>query len=160
VPAGLADSLRQIRWATDLASAGLTQRALEHFCRAGHLDAHLERVRGVNARRLRAMLRALDAEFPPEARWTRPEGGMVLWVELPAGVDTVELFHQAAARGVLFSPGIAFYPDGRGRHAMRLSFHRESEGRIRRGIAVLGEMIAERLAASGRGRPAREEPLL
>ncbi|MCK4412227.1 MAG: PLP-dependent aminotransferase family protein [Candidatus Eisenbacteria sp.] len=160
IPAGLADSLRQIRWATDLASATLAQRALERFCRAGYLDDHLRRIRRVNARRLRAMLRALEEHFPAAARWTRPGGGMTLWAELPAAVDTVELFHQAAARGVLFSPGIAFYPNGGGRNAMRLSFNRESEARIQRGIALLGEMIAERLSVSEKGRPALEEPLL
>jgi len=159
VPAELAEPLRQIRWATDLASATLTQRVMEHFCRDGRLERHLQRIRRINARRLAAMLEALSEHFPRGARWTEPSGGMSLWVELPEGVDTVELFHQAAARGVLFSPGIAFFPQGGGHNAMRLSFNRESEERIREGLALLGRMIAERLAAPPRNKPAVEGPL-
>ncbi|MFH1143961.1 MAG: PLP-dependent aminotransferase family protein [Candidatus Eisenbacteria bacterium] len=160
VPAELAEPLRQVRWATDLASSTLAQRVLEHFCREGRLEKHLRRIRSVNARRLEAMLEALSAHFPGEARWTEPAGGMTLWVELPEAVDTVELFHQAAARGVLFSPGIAFYPHGGGHAAMRLSFNRESERRIQEGVARLGQMIAERLAAAPRRGGREEGPLL
>jgi len=155
VPRELVEPVRQLRWAADLASATLTQRAMERFCRAGYLERHLRRIRRVNARRLEAMLQALAAHFPDEARWTRPTGGLTLWVELPETIDTQELFHEAAARGVLFSPGAAFYPDGGGRHGMRLSFNRESEARIARGIVRLGELIGARLRArrtSGRRR--------
>jgi len=160
VPEELVNPLREIRWATDLASATLTQRAIEHFCREGRLECHLQRMRRINGRRLRVMLEALAEHFPAAARWSRPTGGMTLWVELPEEIDTVELFHQAAARGVLFSPGIAFYPQGGGRSAMRLSFNRESEARIREGIARLGEMITERLTSLPRGRALVEGPLL
>jgi DNA-binding transcriptional MocR family regulator len=162
VPRELVEPVRQLRWAADLASATLTQRAMERFCRAGRLERHLKRIRRVNARRLEAMQHALAAHFPSEARWTHPTGGLTLWVELPESVDTLELFHEAAARGVLFSPGVAFYPDGGGRHGMRLSFNRESEGRIARGVALLGEMIGARLRvrrAPGRRR-AEAAPLL
>ena len=160
VPDELVSPLRGVRWATDLATATLTQRAIEHFCREGRLERHLARLRRIHRRRLRVMLEALAERFPAGARWSRPAGGMTLWVELPETIDTVELFHQAAARGVLFSPGIAFHPQGGGRNAMRLSFNRESEARIREGIALLGDMIAERLAAAGRGRALVEGPLL
>jgi len=162
VPPDLADVVCQFRRATDLASATLPQSAMEHFCRAGHLERHLQRVRRIHARRLRAMLAALERHFPADARWTRPDGGMTLWVELPEPIDTLELFHEAARRGVVFSPGAAFYPNGGGRRAMRLTFNRESEGRIRRGIEILGELIAERLCARRMDRGAAEAstPLL
>ncbi len=162
VPRDLADSVRQVRWAIDLASATLTQRAMACFCQAGHLDRHLARVRRVNGRRLKAMLRALENHFPAEARWTRPSGGLTLWVELPDSIDTRELLHRSIGRGVIFSPGGAFYPDGSGHHALRLSFNRESEARIERGVAVLGELITERLGAarSSKNESAENVPLL
>jgi DNA-binding transcriptional MocR family regulator len=153
VPPGLVEPVRRLRWAADLSSATLAQRAMDRFCRSGCLERHLTRIRRVNARRLEAMLRALAERFPREARWTRPTGGLTLWVDLPEAVDTLELFEAAAARGVLFSPGTLFYPDGGGRHGMRLSFNRESEARIARGVEVLGRMIGERLRAR-RGRRA------
>lgn len=148
VPTELVESVRRLRWAADLSSATLTQRVMDRFCRRGYVDKHLTRLRERNGRRLQAMLAALEAEFPRAARWTRPSGGMTLWCELPAAVNTLELFHEAARRGVLFSPGIAFFPNGGGGSAMRLTFNRESEARIRHGIGILGEMIAERLRAS------------
>jgi 2-aminoadipate transaminase len=145
VPPELVEPVRRLRWAADLASATLTQRAMARFCRSGALDRHLVRIRRVNGRRLEAMLRALAAHFPSEARWTRPTGGLTLWVELPEAIDGLELFHAAAGRGVIFTPGVAFFPNGGGRHGLRLAFNRESEPRIRRGVRILGELIAERL---------------
>ncbi|MBM3318215.1 MAG: PLP-dependent aminotransferase family protein [Candidatus Eisenbacteria bacterium] len=144
-PAELIDAVRQLRRAMDLASATLTQSAMARFCRHGHLERHLARVRRLNGQRLRAMLQALDEHFPPGAVWTRPRGGMTLWAEAPEGIDTLDLFHAAAARGVVFSPGTAFFPNGGGRRGMRLSFVRESEARIRRGVRILGELMSERL---------------
>ena len=147
MPRELVETVRQMRWATDLATATLTQSAMECFCRRGHLEAHLARIRRVNGERLRAMLQALAAHFPASAVWTRPRGGLTLWVELPETIDALELFHAATGRGVVFTPGVAFFPNGGGRHGMRLSFNRESEPRIRRGVRILGELIAERLQA-------------
>lgn len=163
-PGELVESIRQVRWVTDLASPTLTQSVMERFCRRGFLERHLERIRGVNALRLKAMLQALEAHFPKGASWTRPRGGMTLWAELPDTVNTLDLFRIAAERGVVFSPGPAFFPNGGGRHAMRLSFNRESEARIRRGIRILGELIAERMRTRthrGDGEPlAAEAPLI
>ncbi|MBP7669175.1 MAG: PLP-dependent aminotransferase family protein [Candidatus Eisenbacteria bacterium] len=159
VPRELAAPLRQVRWATDLASATLTQRALEHFCREGRLERHLRRIRKVNARRLAAMLAALREFMPAGVRWTEPAGGMTLWVEMPEAIDAVALLSQTAADGVLFSPGMAFFPHGGGRNGMRLTFTRENEARIREGIAHLARRIAERLDAPSRAEGMGEGPL-
>lgn len=162
VPAELVESVRQVRWATDLASATLTQSAMACFCRHGHLERHLERMRRINGQRLEAMLAALAECFPEGSTWTRPQGGMTLWAEVPEGIDTLEVFHAAASRGVVFSPGAAFFPNGGGHAGMRLSFVRESEARIRRGIEILGELLAERTSGrrGDRGVPAAAAPPL
>ena len=144
LPAELCEPLRQLKRATDLSTGMLTQRVMAEFCRSGNLAKHLTRLRRVNSGRLQEMLGALDDHFPVEANWTRPTGGMTLWVELPGSIDILELYRSAASRGVLFTPGTAFYPnrDG-GRNAMRLSFNRESRERIRNGVRLLGELIKE-----------------
>ena len=59
--------------------------------------------------------------MPEGTRWTRPEGGYQLWVELPEGLDTRDLLADAARAGVLFSPGSLFMPDARPSSAMRLT---------------------------------------
>jgi 2-aminoadipate transaminase len=152
VPAELDAPLRRLRYATDLSTGTFPQQILDRFCRTGRLERHIERVREVNTRRLDAMLVALEEHFPAGATWTRPLGGMTLWAELPERIDTLDLLRQAAARGVIFTPGAAFYPNGGGRNALRLSFNRESETRIRKGVRLLGEMIRARLRS---GRPGR-----
>jgi len=119
------------------------------FCRSGHLSGHLSRLRTVNRKRLEAMLEALSTAFPPEATWTTPTGGMTLWVRLPNSIDVLELYRSAAYRGVLFTPGTAFYPNGGGNHALRLSFNRENEERIHQGISLLGELIKEYMQNRG-----------
>ncbi len=145
VPRPLCQPLRRLRWATDLSSGTFTQQLLERFCRSGRLTDHLDRLRKINGRRLKVMLHALEKHFPAEARWTRPEGGMTLWVELPEMIDAAELLREAASQGVLFAPGPAFYPNGGGRSGLRLSFNREDEKRIRRGVRLLGSLVKERM---------------
>ena len=151
VPRPLCRPMRQLRWATDLSSGTFTQQVLDRFCRSGRLSEHLERLCRVNAGRLNAMLSALADALPPEATWTRPAGGMTLWVQLHEQIDTRTLLRDAAERGLLFTPGIAFFPDGQGGHALRLSFNREDEKRITRGVRLLGSLIKERLRSGRRG---------
>ncbi len=145
VPAGIVGHLRTLRLATDLTSATLAQKALYRFCASGGLAEHLETLRRVTGDRLRSMLVEMERRFPPEVSWSKPNGGMTLWVNLPDSVDSDEMFVAAARRGVLFSPGRLFYPAGGGRNGMRLSFNREPEQRIRKGIGILAELIAARI---------------
>jgi len=151
VPRALLAPLRELKQVSDFASGLFAQCAMHLFCRRGLLDQHLERVRGIYGGRLRAMLGAMEACFPPAASWTRPRGGLTLWVTLPPGVDALELLPAARREGVDLSPGALFYPNGGGAGEIRLSWIREPEERIRRGIEVLGSLLAglgERVAAA------------
>ena len=161
VPEALVGPAREMKTCADLSSGLLAQMALHQFCREGELDLHLARVRDRNGRRLAAMLAALEEEMPASARWTRPAGGMTLWVWLPAGLDSDAVADEAMKRGVAVSPGTMFFHDGRGRDGLRLSFIRESEERIREGIAVLAGTIREMLARPGaRDRAGAQAPVL
>ncbi len=149
VPTELAESLGQLKRATDLSTGLLSQRVMVEFCCSGHLGGHLKRLRRINRSRLETMLEALTRSFPDEVTWTIPTGGMTLWVKLPKTIDVLELYRSAAYRGVLFTPGTAFYPNGGGRHALRLSFNRENEKRIQQGVSLLGELIKEHMLNRG-----------
>ena len=97
-------------------------------------------------KRRRAMLDALDEFFPPEATFTRPEGGFFVWATLPPYVDANSMLAEALDNGVIYAPGDAFYPDGqRGRNSMRLNFSYESPENIREAIRRLAEVIEDRL---------------
>lgn len=140
-PPALLEPLRELKQLADFSSSLLTQHAMERFCRRGLLDRHLERVRAVYRARLAAMIGAMAAEFPPGVTWTRPKGGLTLWVTLPPEGDAIEVLAAARREGVDFSPGPLFYPNGGGGGHLRLSWIRETEERIARGIAVLGQLL-------------------
>jgi DNA-binding transcriptional MocR family regulator len=146
VPRPLLPALQELKQMTDFSSGLLAQCAMDLYCRRGLLDGHLERVRVIYGARLRVMLRAMEEEFPPDMRWTRPRGGLTLWVSLPPGLDALDLWAQARREGVDFTPGPVFFPSGGGNGHFRLSYIRETEERIRRGIALLGALVKATLA--------------
>jgi 2-aminoadipate transaminase len=146
VPRPLLPALHELKQMTDFSSGLLAQCAMDLYCRRGLLDRHLERVRAIYGARLQVMLQALEGEFPPEVRWTRPRGGLTLWVSLPPGLDALDLWAQARREGVDFTPGPVFFPSGGGNGHFRLSYIRETEERIRRGIALLGSLAKASMA--------------
>jgi GntR family transcriptional regulator/MocR family aminotransferase len=152
MPEPLIGPLSEMKVCADLSGGLLTQMALYEFCRRGLLDAHLERIRERNGARLAAMLSALDAHMPSGVRWTRPTGGMCLWVRLPKGLDADEVAGEALRRGVAVSPGTAFHTSGGGWDGLRLCFIREDDERIRAGIRLLAGTIEDGISR----RPARE----
>ncbi len=97
-----------------------------------------------------ALLEALDEHLPEGSRWTRPDGGYQVWVELPLGIDTSELLPDAVAAGVLFAPGAQFHHDGRPSNALRLTFAQADEAALRRGVKILGDVIRRRGAGTPR----------
>ena len=110
---------------------------------------YVARLNGIYRLRRDAMLRALEEEMPPEARWTRPSGGLFVWATLPEYIDTGDLLAKALRRDVAFVPGQAAYVDGRGRSSMRLNFSGSGEDEIREGIRRIGKTIAEQVELYG-----------
>src|SRR5258706_3249684 len=102
---------------------------------------HVARMRKVYASRLMALDEALRKHMPEETRWTRPEGGMCLWLELPLGFDASELLIHSKERGVLFVPGRYFYAQNPLPHSLRLSFSGLNEKQIAAGGATLPETL-------------------
>ncbi|HSJ96176.1 MAG TPA: PLP-dependent aminotransferase family protein, partial [Myxococcota bacterium] len=141
------EALLGLKHASDLGGALLLQTALAEFVASGGYERHLARVRRTLLGRRDAILDALDREMPDGVRWTEPEGGLQLWVELPEFVDTAELLADAVRAGVLFAPGFQFRSDPRPSSGLRLSIAMAGEQEIRRGVAVLGRVVRERLRA-------------
>ena len=95
----------------DLHASLLTQAAVYEFSRHGHLQKHIKRVRRAYRQQRDAMLQALEKYFPAEAKWTRPAGGMAVWVTLPGMLNADEVLVHSAESGVIFSPGaISIHP--------------------------------------------------
>ncbi|OWT63802.1 aminotransferase-like domain-containing protein [Candidimonas nitroreducens] len=135
--------LVQIKQATDLHTATLTQMAVYETVKSGFLATHLPSVRELYRKQCGFMLDAMAEHFPATCSWTRPEGGMFIWVTLPEHIDSGELLARAVERNVAFVPGAPFYTDAVRPNTMRLSFVTVPEDKIRSGIAVLGELIRQ-----------------
>jgi 2-aminoadipate transaminase len=144
-PVALIPRLTVVKEMGDLESSVLIQRAAATFLASGHFPHHLARLRSEYRLRRDTMLAALSAHFPQEARWTRPHGGMFIWVELPEQVDTAALLDAAMTQEkVAFIPGHAFAVEpGCGRNCMRLNFSNATPEKIADGIARLGRVLAE-----------------
>ncbi len=148
----LVDALLALKQATDLSDAMPLQAALAEFVSSGAYDRHLAKLLRVLRRRRDALLLALTEHMPEGTRWTEPEGGYQVWVELPEDIDTSELLPDAVGAGVLFAPGSQFHHDGRRSSCLRLTFAMADEASLRRGVAALGEVIRGRGASRGADR--------
>ena len=143
-----------MKQATDLSDALLLQAALADFIEQGAYDRHLNRVRRALRERHASLDAALAENLPKGTRWTRPEGGYQVWVELPFEVDTRDLLAEASRAGVLFAPGSQFMPDGRASRCLRLTVARVNSEEINEGLAALGRVVAERAIGQVSPRPA------
>jgi len=128
---------------TDLHSDQLAQAVMLRFAESGRLAVHLDRVRAAGAERLRAILAALDGAGVEGLRWTRPEGGMNLWLRLPEPQDADQLLARAQRENVTFLPGRWFAVSRAEHGALRLSFAGLEPERIRSGVATLARLMVE-----------------
>jgi 2-aminoadipate transaminase len=131
----------------DLHSPTFNQMVAYEVARDGFLDEYAGTIRATYKKRLLVMLEAMDEYFPEGVTWTRPEGGMFLWVTLPEGLDAQELLLKAVERKVAYVPGQPFHPDGSGKNTMRVNFSNATEKMIKEGVKRLGKLFREEIAA-------------
>lgn len=144
------EGLLALKNASDLSGAMILQAAVADFVKAGEYERHLSGLRETLLKRRDAMVEALTAHMPANARWTVPIGGYQLWLELPGEMDTRSLFGEAKHAGVLFVPGYQFHHDGRPSHAMRLTTALADADEIKRGIEILGQVVKRHLTHARR----------
>ena len=144
-PVPLARKMEQAKQATDLHTAQLTQMVVHEVVKDGFLDDHIPTIRKLYAAQCHAMLDALQEFFPSGASWTRPQGGMFIWVTLPQHINSMELLEAAVAQNVAFVPGAPFYANTPAPNTLRLSFVTVPPEQIRVGVEKLGRLIAQRM---------------
>ena len=142
-PVSLIPTLTVIKEASDLECSSLTQRAVSAFFDSGVFPAHLQKLKVEYKRRRDAMFEALQKYFPKESKWTKPDSGMFIWVELPAYIDTTELLGVSLEKEkVAFIPGQAFAsPKSPATNCLRLNFSNANPEIIEDGIHRLGQLI-------------------
>lgn len=126
----------------DLHTSTFVQMVAHEVIKDGFLKEHVRLIRRVYRERRDVMIDAMSRYFPPGVHWTRPQGGLFLWVTLPEGEDSAAILEKAVQNKVAFVPGTAFYPDGSGHNTMRLNFSNTPPEQIEIGIRRLGEVLA------------------
>ena len=127
---------------SDLHTANLTQAIVDQFIRRGILPDHIRRISADYAAQCDTMLSCLSS-FPEGVSYTRPDGGLFLWVDLPEGIDAKELLQAAIERKVAFVPGTHFYALGGHENTLRLNFSASTLPQIQQGMEVLRDLVAE-----------------
>jgi 2-aminoadipate transaminase len=129
--------------ASDLHSNYLSQRVALEYLEHADIDAHIRKVQAFYRHQCAVMLEEIRDKFPASVRCTRPEGGMFVWVTLPDGIRSMNVFTAAIQNDVAVLPGTPFYIDGGGDNTLRLNFSNATEERIREGIARLARVIRD-----------------
>jgi 2-aminoadipate transaminase len=132
--------------ASDLHTSTIEQRAAARLLETFDYDGHIGDLCRVYGARRQTMLSAVEQYFPFEAKWTRPAGGLFLWVELPGHISAEELFKEAIAERVAFVPGTSFFACEPKLNFMRLNFSNQKPEMIEEGIKRIAIVLKRRLA--------------
>lgn len=135
--------LERIKQADDLHAGTLNQYIFLDFVQRGLLDPHIKRICADYGSKRELMLEEMERSFPKEVSWTRPEGGLFLWVTMPKHVSAQNIFDKAIARKVAFVIGQPFYPDGKTLNTFRINYATASKSDILEGIKRLGDILKE-----------------
>jgi 2-aminoadipate transaminase len=148
-PPDVIGKLVQLKQGADLHTSTFVQMIAYEVARDNFLDEHVKLIRRVYRERRDVMLQSLQEFFPPEVNWTRPMGGLFLWVKLPAGLNAQKLFEPALRENVAFVPGDSFYaPNGNHDDALRhlrLNFSAATPEQIREGIRRLSVAVKQQV---------------
>lgn len=155
-PRIVVDHLNRVKQRSDLHASLLAQAAIHEFAKRGLLAKHIKRVKRIYAQRRDAMLEALEKYLPDDASWSRPQGGMSVWVRLPDSLSSTQLLHQAAESGVTFICGDHFFASSPQQNMIRLSFTMAGPQSISEAVKRIGVIMKAQLSklrkqpASGR----------
>jgi 2-aminoadipate transaminase len=131
--------------AADLCTSTLTQYFVGEFFAEGRWREYIADVSEIYRSRRDVLLGGLDRFFPPEAEWSRPDGGLFVWATLPDYINTTDLLAKALRENVAFVPGEAAFADGLGRNSMRLNFSARTEPEILEGVRRIGRAVGEQV---------------
>lgn len=131
----------KVKQSADLHSNTFGQYLMYEFITCGYLEPHIKKICADYKAKRDIMLEAMAQHFPPGVRWTKPQGGLFIWVELPKDISAKEIFPKAIEKGVAYVYGQPFFPHGEGENTMRINFCNATHENIREGIKRLGELL-------------------
>lgn len=141
------NKLTVLKQSADLHTDNLAQFAVAQFFADNDVDAHVKEISDLYGKRKNLMLEGIKKYFPAGVKYTDPEGGMFLWVEVPGVDDTVELFKDCLKHNVAFVPGDPFFAGKPQPGTFRLNYSNMQEDQIEVGLKRLGEALSQALEA-------------
>jgi len=144
-PADIMPQFEKVKQCTDLHTNTIGQALIYEYVKAGKLEPHIEEVRKSYRGKRNLMVETMKATFPEGVRWTEPEGGLFLWVELPVHMSANDLFSKAIERQVAYVWGEPFFANGGGKNTLRLNFATASLEDIEIGIGRLAVLLNENI---------------
>ena len=151
-PEELLEQIYICKQALDLCPPVFDQYMATEFLTSGALDANLVKTKAEYRRRRDLMVSLLEKYMPEGVKWTYPEGGLFLFLTLPEGIDTIEMYDEALSKGVAYVAGSFFFLDGSHRNTMRLNFSFVAEEKMEPGLKLLGEIVKDRILSLSKDR--------
>jgi len=140
-PADIMVHFEKVKQCTDLHTNTLCQAMIYEYVKAGKLEPHIEKIKANYAEKRNLMIRTLAETFPEGAKWTEPEGGLFLWIELPPRISAKDLLPKAIEAKVAYVYGEPFFPNGGGENTLRLNFATATHEEIVEGIGRLAGLV-------------------
>ncbi len=144
-PKAIMGHFEKVKQCTDLHTNTLCQYMMYEFISAGKLEPHIAKIVADYRGKRDVMLKTMRETFPDGIKWTEPEGGLFLWVELPKHMSAKDLLPKAVEMKVAYVYGSPFYPDGGGQNTMRLNFSNASHENIVEGITRLAKLLKDNI---------------
>ncbi|WP_078412445.1 aminotransferase-like domain-containing protein [Priestia abyssalis] len=129
----------------DLHTDSFAQRITAKYMELYDIEEHINKIKAVYKERCTAMLSCIEEFFPKNLSYSKPEGGLFIWVELPEGVDSTHIFTECLKNNVACVPGVPFFPNGTQKNALRLNYSNMSEEKIIEGMKRMGEVLHREL---------------
>jgi 2-aminoadipate transaminase len=146
-PPEVIDKIIMAKQMTDLCTSAYTSIMTGFLIQDGYIERQIEISKKLYIRKAEVMLDALEKYMPAieGLSWSKPDGGMFLWVKLPEYMDTMEMLTEAAASKVVYVVGTGFFADGSGKNAMRLNYSYPTDEKIVQGVQRLAEVVKKRV---------------
>lgn len=141
----VASTVEALKETNDLQSPELTQMIAAYYMNMFDMEAHIKHIQETYKKRADLMVKMIEENFPKEIKFTRPEGGMFLWLELPEGLDSDKILDDAVAAGVAYIPGESFFAHEGVKNTVRMNFTLVTEEQIEKGIKILGEVFKKHI---------------
>jgi 2-aminoadipate transaminase len=142
-PDEIFEKLLVAKQASDLHTCHFTQYIIYQYLLKNNIDSHIQKVMNTYGEQCQCMMESINTYFPDNVKYTKPEGGMFLWVTLPPEMSAMDLFNLAVKESVVFVPGDPFYVSRKGTNTLRLNFSSVDNKTIKTGIKRLGRAIAQ-----------------